>query len=69
MARDVVHQRTPVMRVSVTVMALLMEVNMMVMPAVKEILCVAATIVESLACISMRRMTVVKNQPQTPAPR
>ena len=67
-AEDVVHHRTPVMKERVTVMVPEMEVNMMVMPAVKEILSVAATIVKSLDCISTRRMTAVKDQTQIHVP-
>ena len=68
MVRDVVPQRIPVMRERGTVTDLLMEVNMMDMPAVKEILCVAATIVKSLDYISTRRMTAVKDQTQIHVP-
>ena len=60
---DVVHHRIPVMKEKVTVMGLVMEVNMMVMPAAREILCVVATIVRSLDTIIMRRMTAVKDLP------
>jgi len=62
MERDVVLQRILVMKVRETVMDLLMEVNMMAMQDVNLVLCVAATIVESLDCTIMRRMIVVRDQ-------
>ena len=63
---DVVHLRIRVMRERETVMDLVMEVNMMVMKDVKEILCVAATIVYSSDHIIIPKMTVVRNQVSTP---
>ena len=62
MARDAAHLRIPVMRERETVMDLVMEVNMMVMKDVKEILCVAATIVYSSDHIIILKMTVVRDQ-------
>ena len=58
---DVVHHRTPVMKEKETVMDLVTEVNMMVMLAAREILCVAVTTVRSLDTITMRRMIAVKD--------
>ena len=58
---DVVPLRIPVMKVRETVMDLEMEDNMMEMQGVREILCVAVIIVNSLDIITMKRMIVVKN--------
>jgi len=64
-AGDVALLRILVMKERVIVMDLVMEVVMMDTRAVKEILCVGAIIVRSLACSTMRRMTVVRS-PQLP---
>ena len=61
---DVVLQRILVMKEKETVMDLEMEDNMMDMQDVREILCVAATIVNSLDTIIMKKMIAVKNQNQ-----
>merc|ERR1712012_602809 len=57
MEEDVVHQRIHVTMERETVMDLLMVELMMDMLVAREILCVAATIVRSLATTTMRRMT------------
>ena len=58
---DVVLLRIRVMKERETVMVLEMEDNMMDMQGVREILCVAVIIVNSLDIITMKRMIVVKN--------
>ena len=59
---DVALQRSLAVKVKGIVMGLVMEVNMMEMPDVKEIFFVEATIVKSLVITTMRRMTAVSNQ-------
>ena len=58
---DAVHQKFPATMVRETVMVLEMEDNMMDMQGVREILCVAVIIVNSLDITTMKRMIVVKN--------
>ena len=58
---DVVLLRIRVMKEGETVMVLEMEDNMMDMQGVREILCVAVIIVNSLDITTMKRMIVVKN--------
>ena len=60
-AGDAVLLIIPVMKDREIVMDLMMEVSMMVMMDVKEILCVAATTVESLEATIMRKMIAVRN--------
>ena len=59
---DVALQRSLAVKVKGIVMGLVIEVNMMEMPDVKEIFFVEATIVKSLVITTMRRMTAVSNQ-------
>ena len=60
-AEDAVLHRILVTLAKETVMDLEMEDNMMEMQGVREILCVAVIIVNSLDIITMKRMIVVKN--------
>ena len=65
---DVALLRIHVMKEKVIVMDLVMVVNMMAMPDVKELSCVEVIIVRSLELITMRKMTVVssrQNQPRS----
>ena len=66
MARDAALLRIHVMREKETVMALVMEVSMMDMLAVREILSVVPTIAENLVSTIMRKMTAVRSL--TPCP-
>ena len=60
MAGDAVLQSSPVTRERETVTDLVMEVNMMVMLAVKEILSAEVTTVSSLENIIILKMTAVR---------
>ena len=59
MVRDVVLRTIPVRRARATVTDLVMEVSMMVMPAVRVIWCVGVTTVSSLENIIILKMTAV----------
>ena len=61
MAEDVVLRRVHVMKEKEIVMDLMMVDNMMDIEDVREILCVAPTIVNSSEYIFMRKMTVVSS--------
>ena len=60
MGGDVVLQSSPVEKERETVTDLVMEVNMMVMLAVKEILSAEVTTVSSLENITILKMTAVR---------
>lgn len=61
MVRDVVLRTIPVRRARATVTDLVMEVSMMVMPAVRVIWCVGVTTVSSLVLTTTKRMTAVRS--------